>query len=391
MPLRRAVSGLCLSLSLAASGGGTLLAQEGGRPLPQRGPGGIVAVVNQDVITRRELDRRVTVQMEEVSRREAVPLTALERQRPQLERAVLDFLVEQRLLLQDAKKNNIATSDAEVDAEINHRIEKDFRGMVRDADELYKILKENYGYSREEYREQVREDILINRLLWTKYFHEPFATPGEMREYYRSHPEEFETPSELTFRMITVENSEEAPHSLEEIDGALDQRPFAEVSKQFAAVNRKEDLLWRKSLTDLKEWKPPLPEVLSRMKAGEVQRRIRTVDGWRYVEMVEVKPGKRKSFEEAQAQIEKAIRSECHFREKALLTERLKKEAHLEDSLGPLPPPLARPAAFQKKPEEPASKVRDASPDAGRPKKDAGPKEKDGQKGKDSKGKDTEE
>src|SRR5687767_4777712 len=74
------------------------------------GPGGIVAIVNQDVITRGELDRQVALRIEDVRHVRNYPLTYLERQPAEIERAVLDWIIEQTLLLQDAKKNGITTS-----------------------------------------------------------------------------------------------------------------------------------------------------------------------------------------------------------------------------------------------------------------------------------------
>ena len=332
-----------------------------------RGPGGIVAIVNQDVITRGDLDRQVVLRMEEVRHSGNLPLTYLERERAQIERAVLDWLIEQNLLLQDAKKNGVTTSDAEIDADIQRRIEREFRpkGLnVQDAEELYKFLKETHNYSREEYREQVRHEILINRLLWTKYFLPPFVTPGEAREYYHSHHHEFETDSDYSFYMITVDNSEDAFRTIEALNSRIKQKPFLEVAREYASVQGDEVILWKKKAGELKEWKQPLPDELMKMKPGEVKGPIRTVNGFRYVQMVEVKAGTRKSFDEAQAQIQAAIRLEHNLREKNRLVKRLRKEAHLQDFLPPAPAPPVRPAAAPAPagPEAPGGKLQDVSP-----------------------------
>src|SRR5262245_37834414 len=339
-----------------------------------RGPGGIVAIVNQDVITRGELDRQVALRMEDVRLGQDIPVTALERERARIERAMLDWLIEQALLLQDAKKNKITTSEAEIDADITRRIEKDFRpkGLnVQDAEELYKFLKETYNYSREEYRDQVRHEILINRLLWTKYFLPPFVTPGEAREYYHSHPEEFETDSDYSFYMITVDNNEDAVRVIEALNVKMKKQPFLEVAREFAAAQGQEVILWKKKAGELREWRQPLPDVIQRMKPGEVQGPIRTVNGYRYLQMVEIKAGTRKSFDEAQAHITASIRLEHNIREKTRLVNRLKKEAHLQDFLPPLAPQPVRPVAAPAPtgPEPPPGKLKDASPEPAAPKK----------------------
>ncbi len=342
---------------------------------PPHGPGGIVAIVNQDVITRDELDRRVTIEMEETARRRGIDPITLERERARFDHWVLEGLIEQRLLIQDAKKTNVPVEEAEIDLEINRRIDEEFRpaGLnVENAEELYRVLKEKYSYSREEYRTLVRNEILINRLLRMKYFRNPFVTPGEYREYYRDHLEEFETPSELTFRMIAVDNVEEAPRILDTIDAELDRKKlFQEVAREVYAGRSEDAWLWKRNLDSLKEWLPPLPSILAEMRPGEIRRRIRVPSGWRYLEMVEVKAGKKKSFEEAQQKIHESILREYRMQDKDRVVQRLRKEAHLQDYLPPLPPVATAPRPAPPPPEGPPGKVRDVSPQGPPPAKKA--------------------
>ncbi len=337
-----------------------------------RSPGGIVAIVNQDVITRGELNRRVNLQIEETRLRGGIDATTLERDRPRIERAIVEHMIDQRLLVQEAKKQDITTSEQEIDAEIARRIEEDFprRGLVvQDADGLYKVLKENYGYTREDFRGQVRDEILINRLLWTKHFTNRFVPPGEMREYYRAHEAEFMAPGEVSFRMISVDRIEEAQRILEALDSALDQKPFKDVAREFniAQGGSGEDIIWKKQVNDLKDWHPPLPDVLARMKKGEVRKRIATVKGWRYIEMEDVVPGIKKSFEDAEEEIGRAIRRKNNSREESRLLARLRREAHTQVNLppaAPLPTRAPPPPAAEAQPIKP----KDVSPDPAKPK-----------------------
>ncbi len=337
-----------------------------------RSPGGIVAIANQDVITRGELNRRVNLQIEE-TRLSGIDATTLERDRPRIERAILDHMIDQRLLLQEAKKQGITTSDPEIDAEINRKILEFFprRGLVvQDAEGLYKVLKENYGYSREDYRAQVRDEILINRLLWTKHFTVRFVPPGEMREYYLAHEAEFMAPGLVSFRMISVDRTEEAQRILEALDAALEKQPFEVVAREFSLAKGgtgDDNFFKNKPLSDLKDWNRPLPDVLSRMRKGEVMKRIQTVRGWRYIEMVDVVPGIKQSFEDAEEEIRDAIRRRNNSREQIRLLARLRREAHIQVNLPPVAPLPARappPAAA----DGPPIKPKDVSPDPTKPK-----------------------
>ena len=98
------------------------------------------------------------------------------------------------------------------------------------------------------------------------------------------------------------------------------------------------------------------------MEPGEVKRRIRAHNGWRYLKMISVKPGKRKSFEDAQADIARAIQNGYRRQEKERVVERLRKEAFIQDFLPkapfvPPPTPVSTDAGA-------AGKVKDVSPDS---------------------------
>ena len=346
---------------------------------PARGPGGIVAIINQEFITRPQLDHQFEMRSQQLVRIQGVPASEIERRRPEIEHGILDALIEQELLLQDAKKNDVTVSEEEVDLEVTRRIEKEFRPSgvnVQDSEELYRFLKETLKMSRDEYRGQVKKEVTVLRLLWRQYFREPFISPGEIREYYRAHPDEFELPATVAFRMISIERSEEALRVMEQIDGALKTRSFKDVADEWAqAHGEKEAPVYRKNLEELRDWKAPLPSLLSRGKPGEVIPRINVGNGWRYLEIVEKTPGERRPFEQSQAQIVGSIRKEFNETQRQKLMERLYKGADVQKFLPALPAAVGKGASDEEKaaPEESKGKVRDASPDPAEKKKPTEP------------------
>jgi peptidyl-prolyl cis-trans isomerase SurA len=380
-PPRRAVPAAtviaaCLLAAAVPSGSARGQAPE---RLPEGSPGGIAAIVNQDVISRGDLDHRTWIEILKSSIVHNVPPSEIERDRPYIERMVLDKMIDQRLLLQDAKKKDIGAAEEEVDREIAEQLDKEFKPVfnIQDPEDLYRFLKEKMDISRDEYRAQIREEIIINRLLWTRYFQpDIFITPGEMREYYRTHPEEFEEPSELTFLMIAVDSTPDAPRILEALDDALKQKgneKFVELAKEFYGDQGRgeEAYLWKMGMDEVKNLKRPLPDILPRMKPGEVRPRVRITNGWRYLKMVSVKPGKKKSFEEAQPQIVKALRARYREKEKERVLAQLRKEAQIRDFVPrDFEARKPRPKEADEKAEEaPPGKVRDVSPEAVKPKK----------------------
>jgi len=341
-----------------------------------RGPGGIVAIVNQDVITQGNLDREVAYEMRRAVLILGVDPTTLERQRPRFERHVLDKLIQDRLMLQDAKQNDITTNDLEIDLEIKNEIETKWRPAgidVKDAEELYPVVEQMFGIDRQEYREKIREKILIGRLLMTKYYRPPFITPGELREFYHKNSKLFDTPSELTFRMIVIDKTSDALGSMEYLDRELDRgRSFEELCKEIYKDQGENAYTWKKSMKDLEGWLQPLPKVLTEMKEGEIQRRIPVFNGWRYVEMLKIKREERKSFEEVQGEIEAFIHRQHRERVENRLVARLKKNAYFRIFLPDLPDTPGQKSAEKPNGEKPSGQVRDVSPQPAVPKNGAG-------------------
>ncbi|MCU7915412.1 MAG: peptidylprolyl isomerase [Candidatus Thiodiazotropha sp. (ex Gloverina cf. vestifex)] len=125
------------------------MAQAAVQPLDQ-----IVAVVNEDVITRSELDGRVREMMAQLNQK-GVNLPPIEILREQ----VLDRMISKRLQLQTAERLGLSVDDATITKAIANIAETNNITLLQ----LRQVL-ENDGINFTLFRDQLREDILINRL-----------------------------------------------------------------------------------------------------------------------------------------------------------------------------------------------------------------------------------
>jgi tetratricopeptide (TPR) repeat protein len=135
----------------------------------------------------------------------------------------------------------------------------------------------------------------------------------EATRYYQAHPAEFASKGEVTFRMIGIDDGPDAAATLDRIDADLEKTSFEAAARKFYGEERGDGpYLWKRSLESLKNWRKPLAEEILKLKPGEVKRRIAlgAGAGWRFVEMVAVKPGGTLSFEEARSQVEAAVQAE---------------------------------------------------------------------------------
>ncbi|MBI4584898.1 MAG: SurA N-terminal domain-containing protein [Planctomycetes bacterium] len=343
-------------------------------PSPQTpaGPGAIAAIVIQDVITYGDLDKKVEEYLAEWKQVKKIDPAIAEQARPQLRQRFLDDLIEKSLLSQEAKRQNITVEEPEIDHKINNDIkEAQKEGQpIRNIDQFFEILLETKKITREEYRREIQKYILINKLLWTKVFRpREFITPGERREYYFNHIEEFQTPAELVFRQIFVEpNRPDVDLVLKAVDQGLDKGvPFEELARKYSDSRAEEGGLWEKRFDEILKWVSPLPDILKRMKPGDIERKIRTASGWHYFKMEQIKAGDTQPFEEAQEEIERKIRIRRNLEDKNEFVEELKKRYPVQRFLQEVAEAKGGESSKKKTPagaEEPAAgKIRDVSPD----------------------------
>lgn len=115
----------------------------------------IVAIVNGDVITQSELSKRMTA----LNHQLAGPNSTTPKPSA-LRKLALDNLIDTLLQVQLAKRVGMQISDAEIDTIISNIAKSNQLTVER----LKQTLQEREGLSFKEYREQLRDQILIGRV-----------------------------------------------------------------------------------------------------------------------------------------------------------------------------------------------------------------------------------
>ena len=143
----------------------------------------IVVVVNNEIITQREVDvmlgpvygqyRNMYEGEELIGRLEEV------------REKILKQLIEDRLILSEAKKQNITVEEKDVDAKID-----EVRSQIGSEIELENMLNEQ-NLTLNELRDRYKEKILIRKLIDRKVGARIIITPLEIKDYYNEHKEDF--------------------------------------------------------------------------------------------------------------------------------------------------------------------------------------------------------
>ncbi len=167
----------------------------------------IVAVVNNEVITQRELEQRVARVVAQL-RSQGAPLPSPE----VLARQVLERMISDRVQLQFAKESGVTVSDQDLDRAIagiaaqNKLSPGDFRRAV-----------EREGFGWDAFRDSIRNEMLISRLREREVDRKIVVSDAEVEAFMEANESSADSNQEYSLSHILVRVPEQA--SPTQIDG----------------------------------------------------------------------------------------------------------------------------------------------------------------------------
>ncbi|MCB2427360.1 peptidylprolyl isomerase [Methylophaga pinxianii] len=245
----------------------------------------IVAVVNNEVILDSELvEMEQTVRQQLRQREAAIPSSEI------LRRQVLERLIMQKLQLQRADMSGIRVGDDALNASIRQIAENNNLTLRQFRDAL-----ESDGYDFAEFRETIREEMVISRLRKSEVEDAIVVSEREVDNFLAT--QNLQGDSEQAFRLLhilvgipdapTPEQVQAAEEKLAEIQGLLEQgADFSEVAAGYSdGQNALEggELGWRKQA----ELPTLFAGVVPNLSVGEVSEVIRSGSGFHLVKLAE--------------------------------------------------------------------------------------------------------
>jgi peptidyl-prolyl cis-trans isomerase C len=171
----------------------------------------VVATVNGDPITLAEFQERL-------ARAGFKPDKEVE---PQVKEELLNRLVERKMLLREAQRRRIKIGLPD----INKRIDS-FRA---DQGQEVKGVLAGQGIDFEKWKNDVWEDLMIERLLAHDVNNKVAVSGAEIRKYYQNNPQQFERSEQVRVRQIVVSSEAEAQQVLEQLQDTPD---FAAIARE---------------------------------------------------------------------------------------------------------------------------------------------------------------
>ncbi len=146
----------------------------------------IVAKVNGEIVTTGELARIRRLVAGEFQK-QGMPADQIERELAEREKDLLRDRIDNLLLVQRAK---------ELDLNVESELTKQFaeiqrRAKIPDQDKFQEYIREQTGMSYEDFRQQLREDLMKQRLIGQEIGSKVNVPRADIEAYYKAHPDEF--------------------------------------------------------------------------------------------------------------------------------------------------------------------------------------------------------
>jgi peptidyl-prolyl cis-trans isomerase SurA len=291
----------------------------------------VAATVDGEVVTLSDLKERAgpdwarVERMSEGKERDEVTRETLKR--------ALDAIIAERLLLSAAKTLQLEVTDAQVDAAVN-----DIKTRNHFDDAQFEEALSSQGLDRATFRAQIRRELETYQVLQHNARGRVKVSDDDVRNYYRTHPQEFGGEVELKVRHIFLPVREGATKADEEKVRAQGEKvlqrlktgeDFAKVAKEVSkgpSAADGGDLGWLRRGTIQKQ----LEDAAFQLKDGELSPLVRAGPGFHLLKVEGRRTGGGRTYEEAAEEIRLRLFDEQASASRAQYLEQLKKDAHVD-------------------------------------------------------------
>jgi len=279
----------------------------------------VVAIVNDDIITLKETERYVPIEKKGkfVSVDEYMQGLRLKEK--------MDFMIDDLLIRQQAKKMNVSVSDKDADA-IVEGIKK--QHLITEDDLKQQLAKEHINYK--DFYEGLKSNVLRQRVLARIISPDVNVADADLRNYYDKHLDEFKDEE---YRLLHIFISGKRPDIKDRAIRAYELlkkgEAFETVAKEFSddpssdkggdiGFIRKDDLI------------PEFRSAVSYLAPGSYSPIVQSAYGVHILKLVEIRAGGTLPYEAVKVRIQERIVSDQAQKRYKEFIEKLRKASYIE-------------------------------------------------------------
>ncbi|KYO65500.1 foldase protein PrsA [Thermovenabulum gondwanense] len=202
----------------------------------------------------------------------------------------LDYLISQKIIDLEAKKQNIAVTDED----INKELEKIYEAYGGET-----AFKQNLamgGYSFEEYKKNLAMSIKTKKLIAPRIS----ITEEEMKSYFNEHKDEFAQKEQVRARHILVDDEKLANEISAKLKNGQD---FAELAKQYSKDTASKESGGDLGFFSRGDMVKEFEDAAFSLKVGEISSPVKTQYGYHIIKVEEKKDAQEASFDKSKEKI----------------------------------------------------------------------------------------
>jgi len=259
-------------------------------PLGAQRVDGIAAVVNEDLILESDVEEQLYLLL---ARAQTRPDSAFE---DTLRHQVLEQLIDDKLIVAEAKRQGITVSDVEVSRAVEQQIAQKREELGGEQAFRDQLRRENTTEDklRDKYRNDIRLQMLGQRLLARQFPPKP-VPPAEAVAFFQANPTRFpKAPAEVRVAVIQIPVTADSSTSAKGRADAVAARKRILGGEKFAKVAAEvsDDPNSARSGGDLGFFtrgamEPTIDAAAFSLKPGQLSDPILTPFGWHIVEVLE--------------------------------------------------------------------------------------------------------
>jgi len=256
-------------------------------PLTETEENVMIAKVNGSVINRTEVYREMNNLLEQI--RNEVPPDQIEHIKPKLWKQAVENLINFKLLLQEAEKQNIQLDNKAIDEQIQEIVNQ-FSNYEKFREQLAVM-----EVSEEDLRKDIGENLKIEALLKRQTEKIPEISDKDIKGFYQDHPENFKIPEKIQASHILIsidpsDNPEERAEKRQRLLNLQDEikngGDFAQIASEYSDCPTKSnggDL----GLFERGEMIEPFDDAAFQLKVGEMSDIVETEFGYHLIKVTD--------------------------------------------------------------------------------------------------------
>lgn len=280
----------------------------------------IIAIVNEDPITFKDLQDYLNAALMRL-KIENRPPHEIKKVMEDLEISGLQKLIQDRLLLDEAKIKEIEIPDSS----IYERIDK-FKAQYPSEEKFIESLLSE-GYTTSDLMDKIRDQLLIQNVVDKEIRSQITVNPQEVTDYYEKNRHQFKQKERINLDSIFISSSpsrKEAKEKIDEVYSLLEEgRDFREIAEKYSQTPSIGIIAKGQMRTDIED-------IIFNLNLQEKSPIIEVENGYYIFKLLGRMPSKIQPLEEVKDTIKEIIGKEKFQNKFSIWINDLKKKAYIE-------------------------------------------------------------